>query len=232
MLHHSFIRIFLITTLLIVSSFMNSFAQEKFEGKVVMNVKSGDKDTDVNFLVKGSKTIIQVTNEEKANMIMDSKEKKMIILMPEQKMYMEMDMNMMKGLASKMGKSDQTEKSDKMAGDFKMTGETKNINGYECEKWVYSGEDGDKTEAWMTKELGNFMGFSNPMMNDEATSWQKKIEGQGYFPMLAIHYDDSGEAESSMEVKSVEKKSLDASMFEVPAGYKKFSMPMMNQGQK
>ncbi len=224
-------KIAAIIILLIFTAVINNFAQSDFEGKVIMNVKSDDKETNINFLVKGNKTLIQMADEEKANMIMDSKDKKMIIIMPEQKMYMEMDMNMMKGLASKMGKSDQSEKAGKKDGDFEMTGETKKINGYDCEKWVYTDDNGAKTEAWMTKELGNFMGFSNPMMNDEATSWQKKIEGQGYFPMLAIHYDDDGEVESSMEVKSVEKKSLDASMFEVPAGYKKFSMPMMNQGQ-
>ena len=48
--------------------------------------------------------------------------------------------------------------------------------------------------------------------------------------MQAIHYED-GKVESSMEVKYVEKKSLDNSMFEIPAGFSKFSMPMMNKGQ-
>ena len=38
---------------------------------------------------------------------------------------------------------------------------------------------GEKTEAWVTKELDNFMGFSNPMKNDEVSSWQKeKLKGR------------------------------------------------------
>ncbi len=223
-------KIYSLVILLVVSLAFTCLAQTQFEGKVVMNVKSGDKDTDINLFVKGSKTLIQMTKEEKANLIMDSKDKKMTILMPEQKMYMEMDMNMMKGMAEKMKKNDEADDKGKMNGKFDKTGETKEINGYECEKWVYTDDDGNKTEAWMTKELGNFMGFSNPMANDESSSWQKEIEGKGYFPMQAIHYED-GKVESSMEVKSVDKKSLDAGMFEVPADYKKFSMPMMNRGQ-
>ena len=224
-------KIYFLVVLFVASFAITSVAQTQFEGKVVMNVKSGDKGTDIDLFVKGNKTLMQMMGEEKANLIMDSKAKKMTILMPQQKMYMEMDMNMMKDISEKMKKNDKSEKAEKMNGDFNKTGETKEINGYECEKWVYTDDGGDKTEAWMTKELGNFMGFSNPMMNDEASSWQKKIEGQGYFPMLAIHYDDSGDVESSMEVKSVDKKSLDESMFEIPAGYSKFNMPMMNKGQ-
>jgi hypothetical protein len=223
-------KIFSIILLMVASMTLSCLAQSQFEGKVVMNVKAGDKDTDMNMFVKGNKTLIQVNNEQKANLIMDSKAKTMTILMPEQKMYMEIDMNTMKGISDKIKKNDESESNEKTNSKFDKTGETKKINGYECEKWVYTDDNGDKTEAWMTKELGNFMGFSNPMSNDESSSWQKEIEGKGYFPMLAVHYVD-GKVESSMEVKSVEKKSLDESMFEVPAGFNKLSMPMMNRGQ-
>ncbi len=218
-------------TFLIFAVAANIPAQTSFEGKVVMNVKSDDESTEIDFFVKGNKTLIQVDQEEKASMIMDSKGKKMLLIMPEQKMYMEMDLNIMKDYASQMTNKDNVKTNDGTTDNFKMTGETKKINGYECEKWVYSDDDGGKTEAWMTKALGNFMGFSNPMMGNEENSWQKKIEGQGYFPMLAIHYDDSGDVESSMEVKSAEEKSLDDSMFEVPSGFRKFDIPMMNKGQ-
>ena len=198
-------KIFSIILLMVASMTLSCLAQSQFEGKVVMNVKAGDKDTDMNMFVKGNKTLIQVNNEQKANLIMDLKAKTMTILMPEQKMYMEIDMNTMKGISDKIKKNDESESNEKTNGKFDKTGETKKINGYECEKWVYTDDNGDKTEAWMTKELGNFMGFSN-------------------------HYVD-GKVESSMEVKSVEKKSLDESMFEVPAGFNKLSMPMMNRGQ-
>ncbi len=230
MFRKTYFSLFSLLMLMVSLVSVKILAQSQFEGKVVMNVKSGDKDTDINMFVKGNKTLIQVSNEQKANVIMDSKAKTMTILMPEQKMYMEMDMNMMKGMTEKMKKNDEAEDNGKMNGKFDKTGETKDINGYECEKWVYTDDDGNKTEAWMTKELGNFMGFSNPMANDESSSWQKEIEGKGYFPMLAVHYVD-GEVESSMEVKSVDKKSLDESMFEVPAGFSKLNMPMMNQKQ-
>ena len=55
-----------------------------------------------------------------------------------------------------MKKNDESESNEKTNGKFDKTGETKKINGYECEKWVYTDDNGDKTEAWMTKELGNF----------------------------------------------------------------------------
>lgn len=210
--HLSFLFLLLFT--------LATFAQD-FEGKVVMNIQGDGENMDMNYLVKGDKIRIEVEEQENAAIIFDNTTKKMMIIMPDQKMYMEMDMQAMEKMAqNEMNKADDT-------GDFKMTGETKTISGYECEKWIYT-DNGEETVAWMTKDIGNFMMMSNPMMGNEAPEWQQKLSGEGYFPMQVVHKDASGQEDATMTVKSVEKKSLESSLFSAPSGFQKMEMPMMN----
>ena len=110
------------------------------------------------------------------------------------------------------------------------TGETKTINGYECEQWIIKGDD-NTSEAWMTKDLGSFIFFQSPMGGKEKPKWQEDIESSGYFPMLVIEKDSDGNETGRFEVKSIEKKSLDDSFFTVPDGYSQMKMPMGGQGK-
>ncbi len=116
---------------------------------------------------------------------------------------------------------------------FTKTGETKTINGYKCEKWNYTSND-EQGVAWMTKDLGAlkmFSGYSMHGSDDNQPEWMKEIESEGAFPMDVNIKDNYGNDQGKMEVTSVKKESLDASLFTVPAGYKKFEMPGMNSGK-
>lgn len=193
------------------------FAQS-FEGKVNFRVEGDGETADMSYLIKDQKFRMEIPEQQDAAIIMDMNEKKMMMVMNEQKMYMEFPMESLQQMA------DNGSEEEEMA-DVQMTGETKTINGYECEKWTYEGEEGS-VEAWMTKELGGFMFMGNPMAADEKPEWQSKIEKEGYFPMLVIYLED-GETSSRFEVTSVEKKSLSDDLFTVPAGFQKMDMPMM-----
>lgn len=72
------------------------------------------------------------------------------------------------------------------------------------------------------------MMMTNPMMDNDTPEWQKKLSGEGYFPMQVVHRDGSGKEEAVMTVRSVEKQTLDASLFAAPSGFQKMEMPMMN----
>jgi hypothetical protein len=209
--YFTFLFVFLYTSALM--------AQAGFEGKVAMKITSEGESIDMDYLVKGNDVRIEVDAEEKVAMIMQSQNKKMLMIMPSQKMYMEMDLD--KALDY------QSESNEKESGNIEKTGETKNINGYTCEKWIYR-DEGEVTEAWMAKDLGSFFMFQNPMTGGSQPSWQDRIQGEGFFPMLVINKDASGKEQGRMEVKSVEKKSLDSSLFSAPAGYQKLNMPMMD----
>ena len=83
-------------------------------------------------------------------------------------------------------------------------------------------------EAWVTKDIGNFMFFESPMGGDDMPEWYSEFSGVGFFPILVIEKDDSGEEESRWEVTSVEEKPLSDDLFTPPSDYEKFEMPSMD----
>lgn len=193
------------------------FAQTGFEGKVAMRI-TGDETADIDYFIKGNNLRMEMDADGNKGVILyDLKDQKTTMLMPGQNMYMEykLDRSMIKN---------DTKHSDK-TDDIKRTGETKEINGYKCEKWIFK-EDGDLVEAWMTDELGNFYMMMNPMDKEAQNEWQQKLQGN-YFPMKVDVIED-GEKTSSMEVLSVDEMSLKDDLFKVPPGYKKFDMPNMD----
>ena len=219
----------LFSSLIIISLISVKSYSQSFEGEIVMKItdKDQDKPQTIDYYVKGTKIRFDAKGErgESGAMIFDSKTSNMMIVVPSQKMYMTYNY---KGAFG--GVRDSISKAMEK-GDIKMTGETKDINGYKCEKWTFKDEDGTTGEAWMTKGIKNFFFFSNPMAgNNDQPEWQKKLTNEGYFPMMVISKDADGNIDSKMEVTSIEKKSLDESLFTAPDGYKKMEMPMMPHG--
>ena len=201
-----------------------NFSQSTFEGKVVIETTDNGETNTLNYYSKGDMARFDVNSARgEANVIFDKKNKKMLMIMPSMKMYMEFPLDMELGGDYLKG-NDSDKKSNT---DFVKTGETKTINGYKCDKWVIK-EDDKTSEAWMTKDLGGFIFFQSPMGKSEKQKWQEDIENSGYFPMLVIEKDSDGNETGRFEVKSVEKKSLDDSFFAVPAGYNQMKMPMSN----
>ena len=204
---------------------VRSFSQS-FEGEIVMKITDKDQDQPqiVDYYCKGSKIRFEGKGDEgmKGAMVLDTKTSEALILMPTQKMYMTYNYKNFMGHAR-----DSISKAMEK-GDVKMTGETKDINGFKCEKWTFKDDDGNTGEAWMTKGIRNFFFFSNPMGGrSDQPEWQKKLTNEGYFPMMVTTKNSDGEIESTMEVTSVEKKSLDESLFTPPSDYKKMEMPTM-----
>ncbi len=223
------IRGILFLSLLIISFISVQSYSQSFEGKIVMQISSKDQDKPqtVDYYVKGNKIRFEAKGEEggAGAMILDTKNYDALILIPAQEMYMTYNYK------SALGGVRDTISNAMEKGAVKMTGETKDINGYKCEKWTFKDEDGTTGEAWMTKGIKNFFFFSNPMGgNDDQPEWQKKLTNEGYFPMMVITKDSDGNIDSKMEVTSIEKKSLSESLFNAPADYKKMPMPMMPHG--
>ncbi len=219
LLRTSSIYLFLFSLLILYTS---SFAQNNFEGKIVMKI-TGKETSNMVYYLKGDNARMEVESRGHTVAILhNKKDSNSKILMDEQKMYMEFPQMDIKS-------GDHMKESD-AADKIKRTGEYKTINGYKCEKWTFK-DDENSGEAWMTDELGGFFMLQNPMVKNPQDEWQQKLVGN-YFPMLVIVKDDSGEKEFTMEVVSVDKMSLNKDLFEVPAGYKKFNMPNMQNMDK
>jgi GLPGLI family protein len=149
----------------------------------------------------------------------------------ERKMVEQMMGNRMPG-----SKKDKKDKKDTKV-DVTKTDEKKTINGYACTKVVVTDDGKEFLTAWVTKDVKGFEGMRkdleefrkrmaamNPMMPKGLSEAMGKLEG---FPI---------EMEMAMGVKQVvtkiERKSIKASEFEVPEGYKKVKPKFMEEDKQ
>lgn len=204
------------SVLLIVIAFsVQAFSQNDFEGKVVLKISEDETAADVDYFVKDEKTRMEMkSNHGSMVLLYDQKSNKTLMMMPEQKMYMEFNA---------MDFMQHDESSDNSDTDINRTGEYKDINGYNSEKWIIK-EDDETIEAWMTDELGGFFMMNNPMGQNQNT-WQKELAGK-FFPMR-VDIIEGSEKKKVLEVLSVNKMSLNNDLFDVPQGFKKLDMPNM-----
>ena len=157
--------------------------------------KSPMGNTNGKVFVKGE-NLRQEMNMGGQNQIMIfQKEKGVVwILMPGQRMYMEM------AAGGEQNMAPPTPEEMEKIGDKKDLGEEK-VNGYKCKKFRYTSKDPSvgTTTIWISKKLN--------------------------FPIKTEMEGSSGPM--SMEYKNIQEKELPDSLFKIPAGYQKISMPSM-----
>lgn len=214
----SLIKLLSIILLFVLLSTVKNFSQLTFEGKVNVKLVYDDDVSFMDYLVKGNKLRMEIKDEEGENasyMITDMQEVKMFMLMPENKMYMEYPIEK----TMEESKEEMEEAMEKVL----LTNETKEINGFNCQKIIYNGEE--NIESRVTQDIGTFMLNENMMSGSERPEWYSEFAEAGFFPILVIDKDDSGEEESRWEIISVEQKSLSDDLFMPPSDYQKMEMP-------
>ena len=195
-----------------------------FEGQVDMKMTQGNsgKSTAMSYYVKGNKIRVEIDNsdgEALGSGIMDLKTHQYIAVMDKQKMYMVSQLHPEK---FSYGKDHH----------FKMnkTGRSEKILGYSCQEWDYTSDEGSG-KIWFAKGIGNWWGTSMAAQSDKLSPSQKAmvkmVLSEKLFPMKYEFSKKSGEADGTMEVTRIEKKSLSSGMFKPPAGYKKMEMPSL-----
>ena len=157
--------------------------------------KSPMENTNGKVFVKGEKFRQEMNMGGQNHIMIFQKDKGVVwVLMPQQKMYMEMSAGGQQNMAPAT-----PEDMEKM-GDKKYLGEEK-VNGYKCKKYRYTSSDPSvgTTTMWISKKLN--------------------------FPIKTEMKGSSGPM--SMEYKNIQEKKLPDSLFNIPAGYQKMSMPSM-----
>lgn len=214
-------------SLLVALLFCPAFAMAKaFEGTVFMKITTGRDGThSLNYSIKGTKlrTEVQAGNGMSASAIMDLTKDEMIMLMPDQRMYMTMSLK--NGVAKATGgKVEET--------TLENTGITEQILGYTCTKYIAQNKEGD-VEIWATDQLGTFMGLGSMgnMMGGgkKSAGWEQALTGKDFFP-LRVKSAANNRNQFMLETTAIEAKSLPDSLFTPPAGYQKFDMGGMMQG--
>ena len=202
---------------------------QQFEGVIEIQMKSQNQETSMpmKYMVKGDfvRTEAQSPRGEFA-MIMNMKERKMIMLMPQMNSYMERTID---SIAPPPGSGKKPE--------FTKTGKSEKILGYDCDQYIVK-EENRETEVWAAKGLGTFMRprMGGPMGGGRGgmggggqmpSAWEQEIRAKGFFPLRTVTKNADGKEEARMEVTKIEKKVLDASLFKAPEGWQKMDMPMM-----
>jgi len=145
--------------------------------------------------------------------IMDLSAMTTTVLMNQQHMYMTMPIPQTANIP------------DSVHGKIVKTG-SEVIAGVPCDDYVGEDAHGQKDDTFcLAHSMGNFAQYSanNPLMKAYAAriSGFSSALGSGGFPLKVTKSDGTVQ----MLATKIEKKSLDASMFTVPAGYTTMQMP-------
>jgi Domain of unknown function (DUF4412) len=195
-------------------------AAETSEGVVHFKNTMSNRMSEFDYYHKAAAARMEIDSEGhggKAAVIFDTAAQKMIMLMPTQKMAMEIPIP--------QGEQDT---SGFKPENLVRTGKTQTILGYSTEQVLYKTEEGE-TEVWGAKGLGTFAGM-HARPGQPIPAWVRQLQKDGFFPLLVIHKDKTGAERGRMEATKVEKKSLSDELFTVPADYKKFDRDSMMKG--
>jgi hypothetical protein len=206
-----------------------SLPAQTFEGKVTMAIKtseSADKVPLIRYTIKaGFMRMDSTMGSHQSSMIFDLKNRQMIILMPQQSMYM---VQPMPAAGSAAAATDAESRPD---AKFETTGDTATILGYTCRKYLVT-TTGNAVEIWATDQLGSFGGFNlggnSGGRSNIFQGWGSAFQGKNFFPMR-ISGSHGGQS-FSMEVTAVEKQAVPDSEFAPPDGWRKFDMGNFMQG--
>lgn len=224
---NSLLRLFAAASLLAVTV---CHAADAFEGKVSLAINAKGHAQNLDYSMKGQALRIDMTAEGQSfASIMDLAKQEMLVVMPEQKMYMILPIK--KPIEKAMAEHPQGDQN------VEKTGRTDTILGYKCDEYVSTDKDGTKTEVWVAEGLGSFMGLGNgggnPMggmfggggKKPAPSGWEEKFKGKAGFPLRVVSRNAKGAETFRMEATKIEPGSLPASLFQPPAGYQKFQMP-------
>jgi len=202
----------------IVDKALSFLSGGPFEGAITMSMTEAGKPAEtITYTVKGEKMRFdRPAGPDPGYVIVDGPSKKVTSVDDKKKLAIVMTMDGMPGMAG--GHAAAAAAAKKPTID--KTGKMETIAGYSCEDWKITEDNGEKSEACMAK------GIAFPSMG-KAQGWMAELMDQKVFPLRVVTNDPGGKEKSRMEVTKIEKKSVEESQFEVPAGYKTQSMEEM-----
>ena len=174
-------------------------AQKAFEGVVTMRMTDpgSGKSSEMQYSARGRKIRLDVVSEQGTmGVIMDVETSKATMLVPRAQSYMEMD----------VPSSAEAEARAKVT----RTGRKDRVAGRECEIITVVDERKNESEICGATDMGRFVMAGR---GAETPAWARGMEN--FFPLRV-----STKAGAVMEVTKIEPRSLDPSLFAVPAGWR------------
>ena len=209
-----------------------------FEGAISMAMTGVvSQPATITYYIKGQharvETSISGHSQPDSIMLWDASSGKITTLLVQQKSYMTMDRNAMQAQADAHSNSSPGAHAFPKITD---TGKQETVAGYPCHDWVVG--DKQDIELCLAKGLGD-MGFGqpgpsqgllgrllSPNKSAEAAAHPElaKMTEGGAFPLKMTMTED-GKTKMKMEATSIDRKTIDDSLFTIPAGYSEFKAP-------
>ena len=191
-----------------------------FEGAIAMHTTSAHGPTDMVFLTKGGKSLVDVPGRDgqTAHSIFDPTTQKVTIVMDSQQLAMQVPLPHASAAAPNATPPKVT-----------RTGKHETVAGYDCEDWDIVLEGGKREATCVAQGLAffDFSAMSGPVGGGVHSSWAEELRDGNAFPLRAVESDSAGKETSRMEVTRIEKKSLDDAAFIVPASYHIMQVPAL-----
>lgn len=177
-------------------------------------------------------------NFKKESAIIKAKEKKIIVIMDEEKQYMELDFNTIKQMTDAISKmnpnaKNEEEKREKPKSNIKKTGKSQVILGYKCDEYILEEENTNST-VYICQNFSNFWKIFTDIaksfeMNNkkDVNDWYFSLLGEGGFPFKEIEKNKNGDLVFEMEITKIDKSKPSALLFTPPKDYKKVSLEDM-----
>lgn len=187
--------------------------KKSFEGIISFTKKSGSSESKYKYYIKGDHVRVEELNADgsvQGIMLVNTADKTVRAISPERKMYM-----------------DVPSKSSFSTGSVSMEKKdaTKSLMNYTCNEWIASSKDEDRTITyWMAWDnFDFFIPFLKTInrKDKQAVYFLSMTGTNGAFPMLSIETKMDGTEISRLTVTGIDKKDLENSLFEIPAGYSK-----------
>jgi hypothetical protein len=200
-------------------------AAQTFEGILTTRVAGMPAGAAMKTYFSKGKLRMEVTNPGRPSVVMitDPAANKQYTLMPEQGVYMAMDLkDLGDAAAAAAGKTPTTSST----ATLKATGRKETVAGVSCEHYAF--EDAtQKMDLCLTSALGKMpggagmFGTPQPGKGQETPAWAKELAKKNAF---AVKVAD-GTGKVIWEVTGIERKELAPTLFSPPAGYREFKMP-------
>jgi hypothetical protein len=201
-----------------------------FEGAITMHVTTSRGAEDLTFFTKAGKLRVDTPahNNEMAHVVFDPSTNKTLVIMDNQKMYMEMDRPPVGGIPPGMpGGGPGAAATPHAPPQITKTGKHETIAGMDCEDWTSKDASGKVGAICAAKGIAFFDFAAMAPGRSEGAAWIDQLRSEQYFPLRAVDTDASGKEVSRMEATKIERKSLDDSLFVPPAGYHPMVIPQM-----
>jgi hypothetical protein len=185
-----------------------------FEGHITLKLADNDPST-VQYAAKGDKIKLGVRRApggaQDVDVIVDRGEKKISLLLPDQKKYTTLDAGELEKKARQYASQVQLVK----------TGKTETIAGRTCEEWTLTDRE-RRITACVTQGPAYFdVAALEKATNFELPAWAERIIAEGYFPLRISVTDTQGKPITQSQVLSWTEGPVEEGDFKVPEDYQR-----------